>query len=297
MKRYYGFGQMILSNIDLPEFFENGAGVSNLQVKHRFGLPETNPKFPEGYSHIQPGRAFLNWPDFAEYTVSRGEISVVAKESTNQELVRLPLIGTVMAAALQLQGCLVLHGSVVELGGKGFVFVGDSGQGKSTTAVSLLSEGATLYSDDVAALWRDQDGYTSFTGHRHIKLSKEAYQAFSPEGEVRSDKIHPSVDKLRITSSIKNCEGPLGIAAVYNLKRGERTRSLSLSKNSATKVILSNQHIARYGAAGLALTAPGQQLELIAKLCETVPVKTLEIASSFANLTDVKKVLAAEHDL
>lgn len=47
---------------------------------------------------------------------------------------------------------LALHGSAVELEGRAWIFIGDSGVGKSTTAYELISVGAHLLSDDMTLI-------------------------------------------------------------------------------------------------------------------------------------------------
>lgn len=62
------------------------------------------------------------------------------------------LVAQVLPLAAALQGHEVLHASGVEVGGRGFVFVGEPGTGKTTLALNLLLDGAGFLADDVIAL-------------------------------------------------------------------------------------------------------------------------------------------------
>ena len=76
----------------------------------------------------------------------------VYPELTNLDAINTWLYGTVFAYILQFKGYLVLHGSAVLVNGCAVVFSGDSGAGKSTTAVALVNLGYPLLTDDVVAI-------------------------------------------------------------------------------------------------------------------------------------------------
>ena len=52
---------------------------------------------------------------------------------------------------------LLLHGSAVSLNGKGVLFLGESGRGKSDLALQMIDRGALLIADDQVRLSRDGD--------------------------------------------------------------------------------------------------------------------------------------------
>jgi hypothetical protein len=71
------------------------------------------------------------------------------------------LLGPVLAYVLRLRGTLALHASAVAIREKAVLIAGEPGAGKSTTATAFSRRGATVITDDVAALddGRVQPGY------------------------------------------------------------------------------------------------------------------------------------------
>jgi len=73
-----------------------------------------------------------------------------------------------VARRLLASGGLLLHSAAVSVGGRGVVFAGQSGAGKSTIASLALAAGHPVLSDDLNALVPDGDGFTlmplPFTG-------------------------------------------------------------------------------------------------------------------------------------
>jgi hypothetical protein len=80
------------------------------------------------------------------------------------------LMGSAFGALLHQRGCLVLHGSAVEVNGEAVLFCGASGAGKSSLAAALAAAGRRLVSDDVCAI-RVRNGIpTLFSDGRALKL-------------------------------------------------------------------------------------------------------------------------------
>src|SRR3984957_11299012 len=64
-----------------------------------------------------------------------------ADPRADERLLRYAVLGPALRALLHQRGLLVLHASVVVIGGRGVAFVGDNGAGKSTVAAASLSYG------------------------------------------------------------------------------------------------------------------------------------------------------------
>lgn len=82
---------------------------------------------------------------------SRG-ITIHRFEGVDEAEIRSWLYGIPLAALFHYGGFLVFHASVVEISGRGLVFAGDPGDGKSTTAAPFVSGGAKFIADDHAYL-------------------------------------------------------------------------------------------------------------------------------------------------
>ncbi len=88
------------------------------------------------------------------------------------------------------ENTLGLHGSAVEFGGKAWVFIGESGAGKSTTAHELLARGGMLLADDMSIV--DVEKKLVRPGSPSIRLWKESDEVV---GAVFDRQIHEQTTK------------------------------------------------------------------------------------------------------
>lgn len=75
----------------------------------------------------------------------------------------------------------LVHGSCVEVDGKGVLFVGQSFRGKSTAAYALMRQGHPVLNDDRVLVWATPQGYRAGTLSDVFKLREQALAQFFPE--------------------------------------------------------------------------------------------------------------------
>lgn len=150
--RYRCFGLSIDSEVPLIEFLESDPGPSaDIVIRRGEGIEalwrETGGG--EGFRPA-PGGGFAMHVEGVTYRVRGGrEITVEARPGADPGLVRLYLLGSALGMALHQRGMLVLHGATVESGpGEAAMFVGDSGEGKSTLAAVMAARGRAVFGDD-----------------------------------------------------------------------------------------------------------------------------------------------------
>jgi hypothetical protein len=107
-------------------------------------------------------------------------------------LLRVLLVGRMMAFLLRQRGWLSLHASGVRIGGQTILFLGASGSGKSTTAAAFHSQGHQVATDDVGAVRVTTGGQCLIrpAGPR-IRLLDDSRVVLSeaePEGVIEWDK-------------------------------------------------------------------------------------------------------------
>ncbi|MEJ1970175.1 MAG: hypothetical protein WDN03_16330 [Rhizomicrobium sp.] len=76
----------------------------------------------------------------------------VTPQAEWRNAVPLYLFSTVAAVLLARRGLVPVHGTAVEIGGRGLLICGRSGAGKSTLSANLIGLGARLISDDLSVL-------------------------------------------------------------------------------------------------------------------------------------------------
>ncbi len=79
-------------------------------------------------------------------------------------------------------GYFSVHASCVQVNGKGIIFTGDSGSGKSTSSYAMLRRGHPVLADD-RILLKKNGSYHALALSDVIKLKEEARKAFFPELE------------------------------------------------------------------------------------------------------------------
>jgi len=76
--------------------------------------------------------------------------------------------------------CFLIHGASLRVGGRGLILAGRPGAGKSTLALEMARRGATLLSDDVAALSRAGGRIRPFPRAIGIRRDGSATSGFEP---------------------------------------------------------------------------------------------------------------------
>jgi hypothetical protein len=178
MFSYYAYELGISSEIEIPELI-------SLQVKPDVTVTVDNQaKVTEHVPQealngfwcfkVHNSKAFFYLRDAGVFLIEDGsKVTFVPVENPSAELTRIALIETVMAMLLYQRGRLVLHGSGVNINGNGVVFVGKSGQGKSSTAGAFHRHGYEIITDDVAPINLSQQEPTVAPGFPQLKLGEE----------------------------------------------------------------------------------------------------------------------------
>lgn len=110
----------------------------------------------------------------------------------NPDYIPIIVPGTIIAFILSMRGECVLHASAVEVDGSAVIFIGASGQGKSTMAAMLCADGGLLITDDVLPVeFEAESGSTECIfarpSGREIRLrEKSASLGYRIDGHVRT---------------------------------------------------------------------------------------------------------------
>lgn len=147
---------------------------------------------------------FTEAGESADFVVDEGGTSVAVTLSE-----RVPdadaghlLSGPVFSCVLAQRGWCCVHAAVLAIGGEVVALSGPSGAGKSTLALGLVRAGATLLSDDVAALAVVDGRVTVAPGGGYVRLARDAAEAHEQRfDELPRVGLHPDrgvVDKALV---------------------------------------------------------------------------------------------------
>jgi hypothetical protein len=287
---YVAYGLGIHSALELPELTP-GPAASDVVV--RLGpVPEvpSDPPTRGNLLSMTATEARLYWPDVGAALLRQGrEITLEPRPESALDLLRLHLIGPVLALLLHQRGLFVLHASAVSLDGRVVVFLGRSGHGKSTTAAALHARGWTVVADDVVAVdLVAAGGPAALPGLSQLKLWPDAVTAL---GENPEDlpRIHASEAKrARIANTVATSARPL--RRVYVLTDAESLDLEPLGGHAAVFELLQHAYVT---PALEQLGTPGF-LAQCARLAAAVPVRRLRRPRSLAGLGELADLVEAD---
>lgn len=296
MKKFRIYGEVVASERDLPALLgceANADDIADYVVAWGTGAADQ----PRAWlwerriaerTTLAAGRVagglMLHVPGLADFVVCGRTISVHPATNDDRSVEQV-LLDQALPRTLQANGRLCLHGSSVIVGQRAHVFLGQSGEGKSTLAAFLVSRGiASFLSDDVAALQLDcvAPGYPS------VRLHPTTVTALFGEN------VYPQVslrqpNKQRVPMPPAPVPIPLG--AVHVLARTERRESTRLLGQLAFMALAT--HTRRLDTESA--SAGAAEIEQLVALAKKVSVRQLSVGELFtASADEIRRLLEGE---
>lgn len=221
---YKAYGLVIRSEIELPEFLPAAPTANDVAIRISddaaaqwavSGAGET-----EAYSFVPvPAGGFvMRAPGICDYWVREGrEVILTPDRDTDLVSVRLFLLGSAFGMVFHQRGMLVLHGATVLHDRGATLFVGESGQGKSTLAAHLGRAGHGILGDDTMPLWpRARGAYEVWPGSRMFKLWSDTIDSL---GEVADglDSVGARLDKYFFPNRVQPPDRPAPLFEIVEL--------------------------------------------------------------------------------
>ncbi|OZU89265.1 aldolase [Virgibacillus indicus] len=177
----------------------------------------------DSYYYIKENFCMFKIPGVAIYKIEDGRyISFSPIEGSNEDQIRLYLLGTCMGVALMQRKILPIHGSCIAIDGKAYAVVGDSGAGKSTLASAFINRGFKLLTDDVIAVTLSKDN-TPFVvpSYPQQKLWQESLDHFGMESN-QFRPVYDRVTKFAVPVNNHFYDQPLPLAGIFVLSKAEQ---------------------------------------------------------------------------
>ncbi len=221
MFSYFAYGLGIQSQLYIPEFLP--ATVKHdvtIKIEKEYLLNDYVPCEViehELFIKLDKKKSVFYIKDTGFFLVENGnKIAVFPAPDVSEKVIRLYLVGSVMAILLYQRGLLVLHASAVNINSSAVAFLGVSGQGKSSTAAAFHAHGYDLLTDDVAPVTLTQQTATITPGFPRIKLSREIATALGHDFESLSQ-LHLDSTKRGYHITQNFAQSPLPIRRIYVL--------------------------------------------------------------------------------
>lgn len=156
MKYYYRvYGLNIESSIMIPELdvIDNSCDV---HVKLSYGVVNEEIKELRKTGRVANYEKLDMWFDIknvAIYHIYNGDTVVIEPyEKASFKTIKLYILGSVLGLTLLQRNMVAIHGGGIVINGKGCIFTGEKGAGKSTISTALRQKGYKFISDDVCSI-------------------------------------------------------------------------------------------------------------------------------------------------
>lgn len=225
---YRAYGLVIRSDVDLPEFLPGAQGDHDLAIHLADDAAEqwaASGGCEDNLYAFLPapvGGYVMRVPGVCDYWVRDGrEINIAPAPGSDIVSVRLFLLGSAFGMAFHQRGLLVLHGATVLHARGASIFVGQSGQGKSTLAASLGRAGYAIFGDDTMPLWPSADGgFEVWPGSRMFKLWSDTIGALGASA-AGLDSVGQRMDKYFFPNAAQPEDRPTRVFEIVELVTSE----------------------------------------------------------------------------
>jgi hypothetical protein len=221
---YKAFGLTILSEVPLPELPHINLSESETDIV----IEKSNllSLWSELDSHedffITRGQVVFHVPETAIFLIQEGKRIVVSPfMGSDEDEIRLYILGTCIGAILMHRRILPLHGSAIAINGKAYAIIGDSGAGKSTLASTFLKRGHQLLSDDVIPVTLNDENIPIVTpAYPQQKLWLESLTHLGMESN-NYQPLFVRETKFAVPVQSHFASKPLPLAGIFELVKGE----------------------------------------------------------------------------
>ena len=142
-----------------------------------------------------------------------------------------------LSLLLENFGYFRAHSSCVNIKDKAFLFTGDSGSGKSTSAFAIAANGGSIISDDMTFIKKTAGSYKAYTITRLVKLRNDIILKFFPKLlKYKSLKNNEEEMYFEVNDINSELPEPSIIRAIVILEKTGK-RITSLNKIHPSKVV------------------------------------------------------------
>lgn len=293
MYTYVAYGLGIHSALPLPELVASAAVGADVVIQiGKLDGPLPEPPHTGSDFHVTSEGAYFFWEQVGAFLVRDGkEITVEPFPGVEERLIRLPLLGMVLAALLHQRGLLVLHASTVAINGSAVAFLGKKGWGKSTIAAALHAHGHRVVVDDMLAIdVAATESPMVHPGFPQLKLWPDVVASLGDDPETL-DRLHSQVEKRARSVTAGFSQTPLPLKRIYVLDAGPAREIETLRAHEAFIELVRHSYFA---GSFQAVDAVSSHFRKCVSLTRRVPMGRLKRQGSLSTLPALAR-LVEEH--
>ena len=201
MYNYRAFELTIQSELPFRELLSHSSTEQDArQIRIIFSTVSPNgllesPSLKTAFYEATSTEFWLHIPQVARFLITNGnQIHIDPLPESDEDSIRLFVLGSCMGALLMQRDLLLLHGNAIKIGNQCISFIGDSGAGKSTLSGAFFKRGYSILADDVCAVNYFGKVLPSFP---QIKLWADAASQLMINTQTLK-KIRPTLDKFAV---------------------------------------------------------------------------------------------------
>jgi GTPase SAR1 family protein len=216
---YSAYGLVISSEIEIQEF-TRCEEPADVHIKYDIIQDSTFRIIRKEKNRISAFE-FVFITNDAKYSITHGNaILIEARKRANQNIMKAYITGACLAVVLLQRGAVPLHGSSVVIDGKGIIFTGKSGAGKSSLCHTFRKNNYQFLSDDISVVSTGDNGealvHPAFPQQKLCKDTAKlvGYDLYGSSGTI--------VDRKLVINSDHNFRNePAHLAAVFELVKSK----------------------------------------------------------------------------
>ncbi len=267
---YSVYGLCVHSDLRL-DGVQEGAGEPDVFV--RWGAVQTQASRPvhAGCFQADAERIFIYQPN-AGFLLARGgrELLVEVPPEHDARFMQSIVLGRGLASVLHQRGVLTLHAGAIAQADAALAFVGERGDGKSTTTAAFVRHGCRLVTDDLLPIRLGESGLPLvYTGGAQLKLWPASLEATSQADLADLPRVSDAVEKRYWTPEGPFESAPATLGAIYELAFGDSFAAERYTPRAAFAAL--NRHAFTGGLALVTDQGPSY-LERVAEVARHTPV-------------------------
>ena len=229
---------------------------------------------------------------FADFEIDKSDLSIICTPEINATSETLDHLyrNHIKPLVLGLRGNSVFHGSAVNIDGEAALFLGESGKGKSTLALSFATNSHGFLTDDSIVLERRDNILFVLPGDDTVRVWPDT-QAGTDTDLQEAETGVPWSDKIRLKSGgeVEHLNVPLSVSAAYFLGSGgvADVTFKGIEKSRATVKWVEHSFLIDPQDSQAML----RQFEFVGSLSANIPCFELDYPREYSRLAEVRSAI------
>lgn len=251
---YFAFGLVLSSEVELPGLIECEQPADVDIIFGKVPRNIENPDLRRPKLQISRREILFRLGRTRFYIKDGSQVIIEAGRKPNLDLIRSCLTGPAIAVVLYQRGFIPIHGSCVVIDGKGVIFTGDSGAGKSSLCFAFSRRQHEFLSDEITVLSIDDCGEIMvLPSHPQQKVSRRILKEMGCD--LPRSYENASRGKIIFSSPAWFRKQPVRLGAIFELKKSNNgVNSKKITGTDKLKRIINNiYYIAILNSMGISM--------------------------------------------